>query len=169
MQTTVLKPERSSWNSRSWPRESSRVFVLSLSRFLFSFVCLSHWHVTRLQDLGSRSRGVSRTADEDAPVLLQTPLSRLSFLSSLALILARFLAFLRCSRSACLVLATAISRESTQNLLSTRVYFYNPSPRPLPRLMPLLAVSIPWWPPLWPCLSFPSTRTQLTMLLRPSI
>lgn len=37
------------------------------------------------------------------------------------------------SRSACLVLATAISRESTQNLLSTRVYFHNPSPSPCPR------------------------------------
>jgi len=64
MQTTVLKPKRSSWNSRSWPRESTRVLILSLSlclslsRFLFTpYICLSRWHVTRLQDLGSRSRG----------------------------------------------------------------------------------------------------------------
>lgn len=74
--------------------------------------------------------GASRTADEDAPVLLQTPLSRL--LSSLGLILARFLAFLRClarrvSRSS----HSHLSREHSESPLDTSV-LPQPFPSPLP-------------------------------------
>lgn len=100
MQTTVLKLEEkllklSILTSRILSGLSLRRLSLSLSLPLLSFLSFSLARHATARSWFALS-GASRTADEDAPVLLQTPLSRLSFLSSLALILARFLAFLRC-------------------------------------------------------------------------
>lgn len=127
-QTTVLKSERSSWNSRSWPRESTsrilspRSLSFPLSRF-FSILLVG---TSREYKILVRALGrAPRSADEDARGAPETRPSRLSRPYSRALLSSSPM-----SRSACLVLTTTISQESTQNLLSTRVYFHNPSPLP---------------------------------------
>lgn len=181
-QTTVLEPERRRSSPETLSILTSRILLglglSSISVFLarlFPFrpsspfsSCLSSsvsfvgtfrarkCKTPRLLALVTRRlRGEgaisTRSADEDAMRVLQTPLA--SFLFSHPYSRA---SQLRClAPSPCLVLSTTVSLESTQNLLSTRVYFHYstrlPPPSPgssLPVLPPLPAVSIPRWPPL---------------------